>query len=112
MKRLSSEGTGSSGVSLPAATPIGETNIIGALRTGRVVEIRGTYNNGTAKATHWMLATSFIVNSTGTVTHLVANDPWTGRQVRISPSAKTVLHPSPFPLPGFTVDGYRVITLH
>jgi hypothetical protein len=99
-------------VSLPAATPIGETNIIGALRTRKVVEIRGTYNKRTATATHWMLATSFIVNSTGTVTHLVANDPWTGRQVRISPSAKTVLHPSPFPLPGFTVDGYRVITLH
>jgi hypothetical protein len=56
-----------------------------------------------------MLATSFIVDGGGTVTAVVANDPWTGRQVRIDPSTKTVTSPTDFPLENFKVIGFRTV---
>jgi hypothetical protein len=42
---------------------------------------------------------------------VVANDPWTGRQVLINPATKRVVSPAGFPLAGFEIDGYRPATL-
>jgi hypothetical protein len=39
---------------------------------------------------------------------VVAKDPWTGKQVRIDPIAKTVASPADFPL-DFRVNGFRVV---
>jgi hypothetical protein len=58
-----------------------------------------------------MLATSFITDSDGHVTALVADDPWTGLQVRIDAQTKQVIAPADFPLAGFTVDAYETVTL-
>ena len=97
-------------ISLSAEGPIDDTNIIGEIRARRLVAIEGTYTtNGGQTATHWMLATLFAENGT-VITALVANDPWTGRQVRIDPVTKQVTTPG-FPLAGFTVHGYSTISL-
>jgi hypothetical protein len=45
------------------------------------------------------------------VTAVMANDPWTGRQVKIDPAAKTVIWEGGFLLPGFTVKGYQTVTI-
>ena len=92
---------------IPGATPISERNIVGQLRARRLAVIRGTVNG----RSYWMLATSFVTNARGTVTRLVANDPWTGRQVQIDAATKKVVYPAGFPLPAFRVNGYRLIVL-
>lgn len=90
---------------------LGRRNVIGPLRADRVVLLRGSYTTAAAVKTHWVLATSFTVDSAGVVTGVVANDPWTGRQVTIDPATKRVVSPVPFPLSGFTVNGFQVVTL-
>ncbi len=96
--------------SLAAADPLDESNVVGALRAGQLVILRGSYRDGAARRPHWMLATSFTeVN--GNLSRVVANDPWTGRQVLINPTTKRVISPAGFPLAGFTIDGYRPATL-
>ena len=45
------------------------------------------------------------------MTEIVANDPWTGQQVRINRSTKAVVAPAGFPLAQFKVDGFQVVTL-
>jgi hypothetical protein len=87
---------------------IDDTNVIGQLKARNLVIIRGT---DASAATHWMLATLFTSDEQGTVTALVADDPWTGTQVRIDPTTKQVVFPPDFPLSGFTVDGYQTVTL-
>ena len=42
---------------------------------------------------------------------LIANDPYTGKQVRIHPTTKKVVSPTGFPLTTFKVTSFRVITL-
>jgi hypothetical protein len=72
--------------SIAAADPIDEDNVIGALRRRQAALIRGSFQQqGGGSGTQWMLATSFITDSNGHVTALVADDPWTGLQVRIDP---------------------------
>jgi hypothetical protein len=96
---------------IAAKTAISDANVIGPLKSGHLVIIRGTFRQDGKAATHWMLATLFKSNSAGKVTALVANDPWTAKQVLISPTTKHVVSPAGFPLAGFTVDGYQVVTL-
>jgi hypothetical protein len=90
--------------------PLGDANVTGRLKLDQAVILRGAYKVGTATQTHWMLATAFTVDGSGRVTTIVANDPWTGRQVRISPSTKAVVSPAGFPLAGFKVNGYRPVS--
>ena len=93
-------------LAIAAATPISAANILGRLKANNVVLIQGA----SAVGTHSMLATSYTVNAGGTVTALIALDPYTGRQVRISPTTKKVTSPG-FPLTTFKVASYRVLTL-
>jgi hypothetical protein len=92
---------------IPAATPLGAANVIGPLRNDRVVILRAA----AAGKTYWLLATSFITDASGNVTRVIANDAWTGRQVRINPQTKKVVEPSGLALPSITVNGYRIVTL-
>jgi hypothetical protein len=99
-------------LSLDPATPIGDGNIIGPLKSKHVVIIRGHYDAQGRRTKHWMLATLFTTDTGGSVTNLIANDPWTGTQVWIDPTTHQVAQPANFPLTNFTVDGYRVVTLN
>jgi hypothetical protein len=90
---------------------IGEGNIIGLIRQSRVVALRGFHGPDRDRAPHWMLATSFTVNPNGTVKELVANDPHTGKQVRIDPATRRVETPAMFPLENFRVTDYQPIML-
>ena len=84
--------------------------VIGALKVGRWVILRGTYKkpNG-ARATHYMLATMYSLYPNGLPALVFANDPFTGEQVAIDPVTKKVVQPQGFPLAGFIVDGYAPI---
>ncbi len=98
--------------SLSSGTTIGDSNIVGALKGRKAVILRGRYTAENGRATiHWMLATLFTSDGSGTTTALVADDPWTGQQVRIDPTTHMVTKPANFPLAGFRVDGYQVVTL-
>jgi hypothetical protein len=92
---------------LPAPTPISLANIAGQIKANNVVVISGP----SAVGTHTMLATGYMVNGVGAIVALIANDPYTGRQVRISPTTKKVIAPAGFPLATFTVTAYRVMTI-
>ncbi len=99
-------------LAISGAAKIDDSNIIGAIKSGHPVIIRGTYHSGAVARTHWMLATLFKSNTGGDLLALVANDPWTRRQVLISPTTKRVVSPPGFPLGDFTVDRYQVVTLN
>jgi len=94
--------------SIAAATPLNAANVIGEINARRAVILRGTYTSGSSTATHYMLVT-LVTKSGATVKTVVANDPWTGTQVEISPTTKKVVTPG-FPLAGFKVDGYQAVT--
>jgi hypothetical protein len=82
------------------------------LRADKLAVLRGSYRtSGGALALHWLLATSLVTAANGAVTEIVANDPWTGQQVRINRNTKTVVAPAGFPLSQFKVDGFRIVTL-
>jgi hypothetical protein len=90
-----------------------EGNVIGALRARQVVLLRGKYRREAGgKATQWMVATSFTTDAQGNVTAVVADDPWTGLQVRIDPATKRVVAPADFPLAHFTVNAFQTVTLN
>jgi hypothetical protein len=107
---VTSHATLGSIIAIAPATPLGASNVIPPLRTDKLVLLRGSYNSGGAQKTHWLLATSFRVTNAGTVTAIVADDPWTGLQVTVHPSTKAVTAPG-FPLAGFNVNAYQVVTL-
>lgn len=46
------------------------------------------------------------------VNTVVANDPWTGMHVEISPATKKVVSPAGFPLTNFTVDGFQPVVVN
>jgi hypothetical protein len=97
---------------IPAEQPIDDSNIIGPLKSNKMVIVGGSYDKpGGGTAIHWMLATSFTVGEGGAIESLVANDPWTGRQVRIDPATKRVIAPADFPLANFQVDQFRVVSI-
>ncbi|MGH6790441.1 MAG: hypothetical protein ACRECC_12265 [Pseudolabrys sp.] len=94
---------------IPAATPLGRANVVGQLNAGRLVILRGTYKTGkTTTATHYMLGTMYVP---GAKSRVIADDPYTGRQVYIDVTTKTVVSPARFPLAHFMVDGYQPVTL-
>jgi hypothetical protein len=96
---------------IPAGTPLNNANVIRSINQRKPVILRGSYRraNGTL-GTHWMLATLYTQNSSRAVNAIIANDPFTGRQVRINPVTKRVMS-SGFPLKTFRVNGYRPVTL-
>lgn len=94
-------------IELAAATPISAANILRYLNANRVVLISGP----TAQGTHYMLATSYQTDGTGKVIGLIADDPYTGQQVRIHPTTKKLVAPAGFRLSTFKVTSFRVITL-
>jgi hypothetical protein len=96
---------------IAAAEPIGENNVIGALRAHHAVIVSGTYDNGDGRKTHYLLATSFTDKADGSITGLVADDPWTGHQVLIDPDSKAVSRPAHFPLHGFKVTRFQTVAL-
>ena len=96
---------------LAARVALANSNVVGEMKSGKLVILRGTYtkSNG-AKAEHWMLGTLYTGSGTRPDT-VVANDPWTGMQVTIDPATKRVVSPANFPLTDFKVDGYQTVTL-
>jgi hypothetical protein len=96
---------------LAANAHLDATNVAGQMNAHRLVILRGTYKKGAVTATHYMLGTMYTKKGAGVRT-IVANDPWTGTQVEISPISRKVVTPG-FPLPTFKVNGYQpVMTLH
>jgi hypothetical protein len=100
---------------IPAATPLNEQNVVGPLRNGHPVILRGSYQSGDnhMKVTvrHWLLATLFTNDANNRVERIVVNDPLTGKQALIDPATKKVVSPAKFPLPDMTIDAYRIVTL-
>jgi hypothetical protein len=96
---------------IAAATPLNNANVVGSMNAGKLVILRGVYRKGGATETHWMLGTLYTKDSGNNVDAIVANDPFTGKQVRIDPTTKTVQSPANFPLQHFRVNGYRPVTL-
>jgi hypothetical protein len=95
------------------AVKLDDSNVIGALRAREAVLLRGKYRaEAGGKATQWMVATSFTTDADGNVTAVVADDPWTGLQVRIDPATKQVVAPADFPLAHFTVNAFQTVTLN
>ena len=97
---------------LGANARLNNANVIGEMKVGRLVMLRGSYtrNNG-AKVEHWLLGTLYTTSG-NVLDSVIANDPWTGMQVMIDPSTKKVVSPAAFPLANFKVDGYRPVTLN
>jgi hypothetical protein len=97
-------------VAIAADKPLDATNVIGKLSAQNWVMLRGTYKKpGGGTATHYMLATLYTKKGTS-IDLVIANDPFTGEQVAISPTTKTVVEPQNFPLTGFKVNGYATIS--
>lgn len=98
---------------IPSTAPINRFNVLGQMNAGRPVILRGTYKTGkTTTATHYMLGTLYTTDAQNHPHQLIANDPYTGEQVRIDLVKKTVVAPARFPLAHFTVDGYQPVTLN
>jgi hypothetical protein len=95
---------------IAAATPLNNANVVGSMNTGKLVILRGVYRKGGATETHWMLGTLYTKDSGNNVDAIIANDPFTGKQVRIDSATKTVQSPANFPLKNFRVNGYRPVT--
>jgi hypothetical protein len=97
---------------IAAATALNDSNVIGAMKTGQLVLLRGNYvkGNGT-NAKHWLLGTLYTASG-NVVGVVVANDPWTGLQVMIDPKTKQVVWPADFPLADFRIDGHQPVTLN
>jgi hypothetical protein len=91
---------------------LSNANVIGEMKIGNLVILRGTYTkaNG-AKAEHWLLGTLYTASG-NVLDSVIANDPWTGMQVTIDPATKKVVWPADFPLANFKVDGYQPVTVN
>src|SRR5262249_36608206 len=82
---------------IPAPTKLTNANVIGQLNAHRPVILRGTYTKaGGGTGTHYMLATLYTKNPNNSAKTVVANDPFTGTQLEISPVTKKVV--GSFPL--------------
>jgi hypothetical protein len=94
----------------PIAPVAGLDRVAAQIAANRLVILRGSYTKANGQpGTHWMLATLDTKDANGTVTTIVANDPWTGEQIEIDPHTKKVL--SNFPLRNFIVNGYQPVTI-
>lgn len=97
---------------IPKGERLSDGNVIGAFALGKLAILRGKFKReGGGTGTHWMLGTLHTEKSIGKVTAVLADDPFTGRQVAIDPKTKRVLSPD-FPLADFEVDGFREVTLN
>jgi hypothetical protein len=97
---------------IPAGERLSDGNVIGAFALGKLVILRGKFTReGGGTGTHWMLGTLHTEKSIGKVTAVLADDPWTGRQVSIDPKTKRVTSPG-FPLEDFEVDAFQEVTLN
>jgi len=97
---------------IPAGVTLNDTDVISEMNSARLVMLRGRYTTaGGASARHWLLGTLHTKRGKK-VSAIVANDPWTGKQVTIDPATKRVVSPENFPLNNFTVDGYQPVTLN
>ena len=86
--------------------------VFGELRSGKLVMLRGGYNNNGAAATHWMLGTLYTLEANGGFGLVIAHDPWTGMQVAIDKVTKKVVWPANHPLTNFRINGYQPVTLN
>jgi len=84
-----------------------ETGIVADLVAGRPVMIRGKIRD----SSHWMLATAIVRDSVGDVVAVIANDPWTGMQVKIGSKSRRVEEPDLYPLWDWSVDGFRDVSI-
>lgn len=97
-----------------ALKPLGTSiaPIVDQLDAQRLVIVRGTFTNAKGtRGTHWMLATLYTKGPHGSASAIVANDPWTGRQVEIDPVTRKVISPANFPLKDFTVNAFQAVTI-
>jgi hypothetical protein len=97
-------------IAVAGDTSLLNSDLIRALGEDRVVAVRGSYEGPSRIEPHWMLATSYTVDSAGTVNRIVANDPWTGKQVQIDPNTRSVVAPTPFPLRNWQINGYQIVS--
>jgi hypothetical protein len=97
---------------IAANARLNHANVIGEMKIGRLVILRGAYtkNNG-GKGEHWLLGTLYTASGNA-LDAVIANDPWTGLQVTIDPATKKVVWPADYPLANFKVDGYQPVTLN
>jgi len=84
------------------AKPINDQKVIDLLNSGTPIVLQGTWNVAGTEP-HTMLATSVKDGM------IVANDPWTGKQVLINPNTNKVVDPPNFALPNFVVTAYQVV---
>jgi hypothetical protein len=97
--------------SIAANARLNNANVIGKMKIGRLVILRGTYTKANGiKAEHWLLGTLYTASG-NVLNAVIANDPWTGMQVTIDPVTKKVIWPANYALTGFKVDGYQPVTL-
>jgi hypothetical protein len=97
---------------IPAGERLSDGNVVGAFALGKLVILRGKFKReGGGTGTHWMLGTLHTEKSIGKVTAVLADDPWTGRQVSVDPKTKRVTTPG-FPLEDFEVDAFQEVTLN
>ncbi|MPZ56544.1 MAG: hypothetical protein GEU91_08625 [Rhizobiales bacterium] len=97
---------------IAADAALNDSNVIGEMKGGKLVMLRGTYTRGNgANAKHWLLGTLFTAQG-GMVGAVIANDPWSGEQVMIDPLTKKVVSPADFALANFRINGYRPVTLN
>ena len=94
------------------ATRLNGTNVIHAFNHQQLAILHGTFVKSGKKIEHWMLGTLYVTGAGNVITAVVANDPYTGEQVQISPVSKMVVKPKNFLLATFTVDGYRTVTVN
>jgi hypothetical protein len=94
-------------VTLTGPVTINDSNILGALKNRDLVILQGSLPTGEK---HWMLATLFRTDTADVATYVIANDPWTGKQVRINVKSRRVMARD-FPL-DFKVDAYQVVQLN
>jgi len=94
---------------LSASAHLDATNVAGQMNAHRLVILRGAYTkSGGGTAVHYMLGTMYTKKGAAVQT-VVADDPWTGTQVEISPVTRKVVTPN-FPLATFKVNGYQPVT--
>jgi filamentous hemagglutinin family protein len=88
------------------AIAINYNTVASLLESGNPVILEGStpYSGGTEA--HYMLATALLANG-----DIVANDPWTGEQVIISPVTGRVIEQQPYALPNFTITEYKTVTI-
>jgi hypothetical protein len=87
-----------------------ETNLASLPSGSQLLIIQGTANTSAGQSmAHYMLGTS--VSGTGASKIIIANDPYSGTQVKIDAQTGQVINPPPgYKKIDFTADSYRTLT--